>query len=320
MKNFKGLYYNDKTKTPSFEHGAHFKYNDLVNALNELLSTNKNDFQNLETDYSSYKNNLLLVSTKKNKSKKYKLKLLTENIDNQRIEDTNNLYENNNKNKKVSLSLSKTIDRNEIKLPNIKRNINNNSLTLKNKSYNSNRLFEEIIADEEKNSFNINELKNKPIEIKNTKLFYYKRNHHNYDKEKILPKINSFYYNQIEKENENKKNNINVITELQSDIKEKKVNKLNMSEEENDTKNNSHKKNNYKKKYKLFINNEYNNNIINSENTKIKGVVNDRLKSIFEIEKNLKLNKLLNNRNKSNTRKYIEKIDDNINNRYKYIN
>jgi len=57
MKDYKGLYHNDNSITPCFEHGAHFKYLDLVNALLELQKnySNKNETPNTQTDISSIK-------------------------------------------------------------------------------------------------------------------------------------------------------------------------------------------------------------------------------------------------------------------------
>ena len=37
MKEYKGLYHNVQDKTKYFEYGAHFKYSELYNALNDLL-------------------------------------------------------------------------------------------------------------------------------------------------------------------------------------------------------------------------------------------------------------------------------------------
>ena len=72
MKHYKGLFYNDKSIAPSFEHGAHFKYLDLVNALQKLQNelSSKNDVQNLETNYSPVKNDILIVDKRIKKHKK----------------------------------------------------------------------------------------------------------------------------------------------------------------------------------------------------------------------------------------------------------
>lgn len=37
MKNFKGLFHNQKIEAPCFEGGAHFKYSDLINRLNTII-------------------------------------------------------------------------------------------------------------------------------------------------------------------------------------------------------------------------------------------------------------------------------------------
>ena len=76
MKEFKGLYHNEETRIPSFEHGAHFRYLDLFNALKELKSnlSNKNESQNLEIYNTPNKNEILLIKENNKKPKHYKLK------------------------------------------------------------------------------------------------------------------------------------------------------------------------------------------------------------------------------------------------------
>ena len=109
MKFYKGLYYNDKTKAPSFEHGAHFKYADLVNALQQLQNelSSKIDIQTLETNYSPIKNDILFIDKRIKKHKKFRLSskfLNIETKDNERYNQidiqTNNI-ENDKNEKKI---------------------------------------------------------------------------------------------------------------------------------------------------------------------------------------------------------------------------
>ena len=41
MKEYKGFYHNEQQKISTYEHGAHFKYSDLVNELNKLIKKDK---------------------------------------------------------------------------------------------------------------------------------------------------------------------------------------------------------------------------------------------------------------------------------------
>ena len=82
MKEYKGLYHNVQDKTKYFEYGAHFKYSELYNALNDLLVK-----QQKENPISEKENNLSTLNIEnkeevpEKKRKKYKLKTrnITEN-------------------------------------------------------------------------------------------------------------------------------------------------------------------------------------------------------------------------------------------------
>ena len=82
MKEYKGLYHNVQDKTKYFEYGAHFKYSELYNALNDLLVK-----QQKENPISEKGNNLSTLNIEnkeevpEKKRKKYKLKTrnITEN-------------------------------------------------------------------------------------------------------------------------------------------------------------------------------------------------------------------------------------------------
>ena len=81
MKEYKGLYHNVQDKTKYFEYGAHFKYSELYNALNDLLvnQLKENPTSEKEINLSTLKiENKEEVPEKKRK--KYKLKThLTKN-------------------------------------------------------------------------------------------------------------------------------------------------------------------------------------------------------------------------------------------------
>ena len=75
MKEYKGLYHNVQDKTKYFEYGAHFKYSELYNALNDLLvnQLKENPTSEKEINLSTLKiENKEEVPEKKRK--KYKLK------------------------------------------------------------------------------------------------------------------------------------------------------------------------------------------------------------------------------------------------------
>ena len=80
MNDYKGLYHDQSLETQYFEHGAHFKYIDLFNALKELQSKfySKDEIQNFEKDNSlgesPIKSDITLINEKMEKFKIYKLK------------------------------------------------------------------------------------------------------------------------------------------------------------------------------------------------------------------------------------------------------
>ena len=113
MKEFKGLYHEEKSYIPCFEHGAHFKYLHLVNALKELQLNlyNRNDLETLEiTESPILKNDKILLlndSNKKYKHNKLKKYLLTEKNENIRYNDI--FCDNKNENEKNEKSYNKYI-------------------------------------------------------------------------------------------------------------------------------------------------------------------------------------------------------------------
>lgn len=348
MKEFKGLYHNEKTRIPSFEHGAHFRYLDLFNALKELKSnlSNKNESQNLEIYNTPNKNDILLIKENNKKPKHYKLKtnLVTETNDNQRYKDLDNINEYEKDEKKYNIylresnkdllnkskrnfnekGLSKSIDRVKDRLPKIKNK--KNPISLRNKSYNPQNLVERIIYDFEdtksidQNIFEIkdNNTRNKNMEINNNnntieteisniKLNSLKMNKRNSDKGEILPKINSFRNNQIQ-------DNLEDIEEDESQYQNNK-NRINNSIDTKSIKFRLSNKKSFKGLNRFFINDSNNkNNIIeNSEKRRSKAIINNRLKSIFETEKQIKHNNLLfNEKSKNYNNNYFETINNDI--------
>lgn len=354
MKEFKGLYHNEKSITPCYEYGAHFKYLDLVNALKELQSkiSNKNENENLESIYSPIKNETLLIKEKIKKPKKYKLKpkiLNTENNENKRYNnEKDNINENEeiseniiiresnkdlfnskrkrNKENKIYKGISKSIDRRDEKLPKINININNShSISLRNNSYNPHKLMEKIIYDNEDDDKNIinNEIKeikeyhskNKNYEINNIqsemrkrKLNKSKKNIGNNGNIDFLPKINTFRNNQIEEQNT--KINMEEIEETQSQIEDDKIIKIQSSINANRIIN-PIKKISHKGLNRLYLNDLINAKD-NQENQKLNIFKNNRLKSIFETEKQIKNNNILTDRIHNYNRNNFDKINNDM--------
>ena len=341
MKHYKGLYYNDKSLAPSFEHGAHFKYLDLVNALQKLKDelSSKIDIQNLETNYSPVKNDILVVDKRIKKRKKYRLSskvLNTEKKENQRYNlfDSQNNNIENEKNEKINeendeikknsykdsiktkknrhhhhmeKDISKNIERNFKKLPIIN---NHNSVSLKNKSFNPQKYMEKIIYDYENNeNEDNNRYKDQNDEEKinveksdiKSKILSKSKKHHKYKRNNIihstdiLPKINSFYYQQItkkeqEQENENNDKDISEFIE-----KEKQNELINTIDVNNNIqifqprKKISHNKFNTKFFMKDISINK--NDIFADMKKSRKDLNNFKLKSIFQTERQIKDNK-----------------------------
>ena len=252
MKDFKGIYGEKEKDITYYEHGAHFKYSDLVNVLNKLQSKQltKKDLK-LQDELNNI-NKIKIVSEKK-KNKKYKLKINIEanNGDTNRYNDLDSDYKvdeyqnedkkNNNekftyhlKKPKIKNVISKSVDRSKIDLTKIDYNyINNNSnvnnnhnpISLRNKSYNPKEI-KALIEDNKKKE------NKKYKNEENSKLY-------------ILPKIDSNYYNQNLKEKEYKKTieNIKMLS-----IKNKYKRSYNNN-------NNNDRKNTKNGKSKLFLNN-----------------------------------------------------------------
>ena len=345
MKNYKGLYHNDKSIIPCYEHGAHFKYLDLVNALKELQEkySIKNDKESLDLNFSSIQTETVLIKDQIIKPKKFKLKsniLNTENNDNKRYKEITYLNENEENNEDIFIKepkrikrlkgFSKSIDRKEKKLPKI--NIyNSNSISLRNKSYNPHRIMERIINNFDEDDNN-NEINNeiKEIEEYNSKLKIFEtntiqnqmkkrklnkskkfiksiRNHENFG---FLPKIQSFHHNYHTKEEQNKKINMEEIEEEPKHLENENFFNIKNSIDTDRIKFNPIIKKSHKGLSRLFLNDLNNKNSKNQlnevknddENKKPKIFLNNKLKSIFQTEKQIKSHNLL-----------TERINDNKN-------
>lgn len=309
MKEYKGLYHNENSKKKIYEHGAHFKYSDLFNVLKELQNetSSENNIQNKNN-----LNNKLFNKEKRKKQKKYKLKLITEenkNFANQRYFDYPNDKKNENKNnliindsfpKRIN-PISKSVDKTNINLPKIIINNRNNiSFSVKKKSNISKKKKDIRVIDiinEKEYIDKINEsLRNNYAEI---------------NKEERLPKINSFYFNQIEKEYEYDNKNNNIYEEEEKN--QYKDNKIIKNENKNNLKLYTVKKFNNKKIHKIFLEDIDNNN--NYENPKNKEMnINSRIRSIFEREKQIKINNNndINDRIAFYEKDYINTINNDI--------
>ena len=203
--------------------------------------------------------------------------------------------------------ISKNIERNFKKLPIIN---NHNSVSLKNKSFNPQKYMEKIIYDYENNeNEDNNRYKDQNDEEKinveksdiKSKILSKSKKHHKYKRNNIihstdiLPKINSFYYQQItkkeqEQENENNDKDISEFIE-----KEKQNELINTIDVNNNIqifqprKKISHNKFNTKLFMKDISINK--NDIFADMKKSRKDLNNFKLKSIFQTEKQIKDNK-----------------------------
>ena len=154
MKNYKGLYHDNNIKAPNYEHGAHFKYSELVEALKKLQADLNKDMPNLEINNSPIKVDKILINESPKKHKKIKLKNInnnenlrynvinTERNDKEIKKEDNDIFikyskdtdkelfkrKKNHKKLKLPKELCKSLDRKNTKLPTINSNLNSISL------------------------------------------------------------------------------------------------------------------------------------------------------------------------------------------------
>lgn len=305
MKDYKGIYHGTTSTTNYYEFGAHFKYLELYNALNKLK---KERAENIPLNDDS----LLKLENKEEKEpskkrKKYKLKTLDvrdikeskkylglETDINEKSkekgknkfstieeEQENNIKENR---RKKSRLLTKSLDK--IELPKIKIKNLNNEDNSKDKILSPIKLLEE---KKDKNNYQIGRL-SKSLNLKKKSAIEKKEN---------FPKINSNYFRDIIIE---EKDNKEMVEETQSRFKDnnESIKIFNNNEDNNIRKGKILKKLATRRIERIsLINNEQEKNVELLPKSSIKL---DRLKSIFEKEKEIKrINLFLGQKNNYST-------------------
>ena len=305
MKDYKGIYHGTTSTTNYYEFGAHFQYLELYNALNKLK---KERAENIPLNDDS----LLKLENKEEKEpskkrKKYKLKTLDikdikeskkylgleTDINEKSKEKGKNKFstieeeqENNIKDnrRKKSRLLTKSLDK--IVLPKIKIKNLNNEDNSKDKILSPIKLLEE---KKDKNNYQIGRL-SKSLDLK-------KKNAS--EKKDNFPKINSNYFKDIIIE---EKNNKEMVEETQSRFKDnnESIKIFNNNEDNNIRKGKILKKLSTRRMERVsLINNEQEKNFELLPKSSIKL---DRLKSIFEKEKEIKrINLFLGQKNNYST-------------------
>ena len=304
MKDYKGIYHGTTSTTNYYEFGAHFQYLELYNALNKLKKERAEDIP-LNDD------SLLKLENKEEKEpskkrKKYKLKTLDikdikeskkylglETDINEKSkekgkkfstieeEQENNIKENR---RKKSRLLTKSLDK--IVLPKIKIKNLNNEDNSKDKILSPIKLLDE---KKDKNNYQIGRL-SKSLNLKKKSASEKKEN---------FPKINSNYFRDIIIED---KDNKEMVEETQSRFKDnnESIKIFNNNEDNNIRKGKILKKLATRRIERVsLINNEQEKNIELLPKSSIKL---DRLKSIFEKEKEIKrINLFLGQKNNYST-------------------
>ena len=305
MKDYKGIYHGTTSTTNYYEFGAHFQYLELYNALNKLK---KERTENIPLNDDS----LLKLENKEEKEpskkrKKYKLKTLDvkdikeskkylglETDINEKSkekgknkfstieeEQENNIKENR---RKKSRLLTKSLDK--IVLPKIKIKNLNNEDNSKDKILSPIKLLDE---KKDKNNYQIGRL-SKSLDLK-------KKNAS--EKKDNFPKINSNYFRDIIIE---EKDNKEMVEETQSRFKDnnESIKIFNNNEDNNKKKRKILKKLSTRRMERVsLINNEQEKNFELLPKSSIKL---DRLKSIFEKEKEIKrINLFLGQKNNYST-------------------
>ena len=305
MKDYKGIYHGTTSTTNYYEFGAHFKYLELYNALNKLK---KERAENIPLNDDS----LLKLENKEEKEpskkrKKYKLKTLDvkdikeskkylgleTDINEKSKEKGKNKFstieeeqENNIKDnrRKKSRLLTKSLDK--IVLPKIKIKNLNNEDNSKDKILSPIKLLEE---KKDKNNYQIGRL-SKSLNLKKKSAIEKKDN---------FPKINSNYFRDIIIE---EKDNKEMVEETQSRFKDnnESIKIFNNNEDNNIRKGKILKKLSTRRMERVsLINNEQEKNFELLPKSSIKL---DRLKSIFEKEKEIKrINLFLGQKNNYST-------------------
>ena len=296
MKDYKGIYHNTTSTTNYYEFGAHFKYLDLYNALNQLK---KERTENIPlNEESSLKLEIKEEKEPSKKRKKYKLKTMdaketkrnlglvtdiNENSKEKRKKEFSTIEEeqDNDKDKKRQKKrlLTKSLDKIVLPKINIKNSNNEDNLT-------PTKL---MVEKKEKNNYQFGRL-SKSLNLKKKSVSEKKEN---------FPKINSVYYRDIIIEN---KNNKDTVEETQSRFKDnnESIKIFNNNDESEFKRGKILKKLTTRRIGKLsLINNEQEKNFELLPKSNIKP---ERLKSIFEKEKEIKrINLFLGQKNNYST-------------------
>ena len=296
MKDYKGIYHNTTSTTNYYEFGAHFKYLDLYNALNQLK---KERTENIPlNEESSLKIEIKEEKEPSKKRKKYKLKTMdtketkrnlglvtdiNENSKEKRKKEFSTIEEeqDNDKDKKRQKKrlLTKSLDKMVLPKINIKNSNNEDNLT-------PTKL---MVEKKEKNNYQFGRL-SKSLNLKKKSVSEKKEN---------FPKINSVYYRDIIIEN---KNNKDTVEETQSRFKDnnESIKIFNNNDESEFKRGKILKKLTTRRIGKLsLINNEQEKNFELLPKSNIKP---ERLKSIFEKEKEIKrINLFLGQKNNYST-------------------
>ena len=296
MKDYKGIYHNTTSTTNYYEFGAHFKYLDLYNALNQLK---KERTENIPlNEESSLKLEIKEEKEPSKKRKKYKLKTMdtkeikrnlglvtdiNENSKEKRKKEFSTIEEeqDNDKDKKRQKKrlLTKSLDKMVLPKINLKNSNNEDDLT-------PTKL---MVEKKEKNNYQFGRL-SKSLNLKKKSVSEKKEN---------FPKINSVYYRDIIIEN---KNNKDTVEETQSRFKDnnESIKIFNNNDESEFKRGKILKKLTTRRIGKLsLINNEQEKNFELLPKSNIKP---ERLKSIFEKEKEIKrINLFLGQKNNYST-------------------
>ena len=296
MKDYKGIYHNTTSTTNYYEFGAHFKYLDLYNALNQLK---KERTENIPlNEESSLKLEIKEEKDPSKKRKKYKLKTMDTKEIKRNLGLVTDINENSKEKRKKEFStieeeqdidkdkkrqkkrlLTKSLDKIVLPKINIKNSNNEDNLTP----------IKLMVEKKEKNNYQFGRL-SKSLNLKKKSVSEKKEN---------FPKINSVYYRDIIIEN---KNNKDTVEETQSRFKDnnESIKIFNNNDESEFKRGKILKKLTTRRIGKLsLINNEQEKNFELLPKSNIKP---ERLKSIFEKEKEIKrINLFLGQKNNYST-------------------
>ena len=296
MKDYKGIYHNTTSTTNYYEFGAHFKYLDLYNALNQLK---KERTENIPlNEESSLKLEIKEEKEPSKKRKKYKLKTINTKETKRNLGLVTDINENSKEKRKKEFSTIEEEQDNDKDKKRQKKRLLTKSLdkmvlpkiNLKNLNNEDNLTPPKLMVEKkEKNNYQFGRL-SKSLNLKKKSVSEKKEN---------FPKINSVYYRDIIIEN---KNNKDTVEETQSRFKDnnESIKIFNNNDESEFKRGKILKKLTTRRIGKLsLINNEQEKNFELLPKSNIKP---ERLKSIFEKEKEIKrINLFLGQKNNYST-------------------